>query len=126
MPPQVHSPEIAIWSPSGKEIAVEDAVSPSENILWIVSDDGTKLTKLATYRSETYGGLDWTPDGKTLIFAGLVGDRMQILSVPRTGGPIRQLSSGPGNYMHPRISPDGRWIACSQLETVQTLLRDGP
>jgi Tol biopolymer transport system component len=126
MPPQVHSPEIAIWSPSGKEIAVEDAVSPTENVLWVVSVDGTKLTKLATYRDETYGGLDWSPDGKTLVFAGLIGDRMQILSVPRAGGPIRQLSSGPGNYMHPRISPDGRWIACSQLETVQTLLRDGP
>lgn len=126
MPAQVHSPEIAIWSPSGKEIAVEDAVSPTENVLWVVSSDGSKLTKLATYRNETYGGLDWSPDGKTLIFAGLAGKRMQIFAVPRAGGPVRQLSSGNHNYLHPRISPDGRWIACSQQETVETLLKDGP
>lgn len=126
MPRQVHSPEIAIWSPSGKEIAVEDAVSPTENVLWVVSVDGTRLTRLATYRNETYGGLDWSPDGKTLIFAGLAGNRMQIFSVPRAGGPVRQLSRGDHNYLHPRISPDGRWIACSRQETVQTLLRDGP
>lgn len=126
MPAQVHSPEIAIWSPSGKEIAVEDAVSPTENVLWVVSVDGTNLTKLATYRNETYGGLDWSPDGKTLVFAGLAGDRMQIFAVPRAGGPVRQLSDGNHNYLHPRISPDGRWIACSQQDTVQTLLKDQP
>lgn len=126
MPPQVHSPQMAIWSPSGREIAVEDAASMSERILWVVSVDGTNLTKLATYRSETYGGLDWTPDGKTLVFAGLVGDKMQILSVARHGGPMRQLSHGDGNYMHPRISPDGRWIACSRLQTVETLLEEAP
>jgi WD40 repeat protein len=126
MPSQVQSAEIAKWSPQGKEIAVEDAVSPTERVLWIVSDDGRHLTKLATYHSETYGGLDWTPDGKTLIFAGLVGDRMQIFSVPRAGGPVRRLSVGNENYLNPRISPDGRWIACSVLSTVQSLVKESP
>lgn len=126
MPPQVHNPEIADWSPSGKEIAVEDAVSRTRQVLWIVSDRGTHLKKLASYRSETYGGIAWTPDGKTLIFAGLVGGRMQILSVPRAGGPVRRLSVGNENYLNPRVSPDGRWIACSELTTVQTLLKENP
>lgn len=126
MPSQVHSAELAKWSPSGKEIAVEDAVSPSERVLWIVSDDGSHLTKLATYRSETYGGIDWTPDGKTLVFAGLVGEKMQIFAVPRAGGPVRRLSVGNQNYLNPRVSPDGRWIACSELSTVQSLLKGSP
>jgi Tol biopolymer transport system component len=126
MPSQVQSAEIAKWSPLGKEIAVEDAVSSSERVLWIVSDDGRHLTKLATYRSETYGGIDWTPDGKSLIFAGLVGDEMQIFSVPRAGGPVRRLSVGNENYLNPRVSPDGRWIACSVLSTVQSLVKVSP
>jgi len=126
MPPQVHSPEFAKWSPSGKEVAIEDAVSPTEQVLWVVSDDGSRLSKLATYRSETYGGVDWTRDGKTLIFAALVGDKMQIMSVPRRGGPVRRLSVGNQNYLHPRVSPNGRWIACSVLSTVQSLMRESP
>lgn len=123
MPAKVHSPQIAIWSPSGTEIAVEDAVSPTDRILWIVSRDGHRATKVVQYHSETYGGLDWTPDGSTLVYSGLNGDgtRMQIFSVARTGGTPKQLSDGAGNYLHPRLSPDGRWIACSEVETTETL-----
>lgn len=123
MPKQVVSPEIAEWSPSGQEVAVEDAVSPAERVLWIVSKDGSRLQKVISYASETYGGLDWSPDGKTLYFSGLEGDRMKIFSVARTGGPARKISDGPGNYLNPSVSPDGSWIACSELETIQLLRR---
>jgi Tol biopolymer transport system component len=123
MPSQVHSPQIAIWSPSGTEIAVEDAVSPTDQTIWIVSLDGRHATKVVQYHSETYGGLDWTPDGSTLIYAGLNSDgtRMQIFSVARTGGTPKQLSDGAGNYLNPRLSPDGRWIAFSEVDTTETL-----
>lgn len=123
MPKQVLSPEIAIWSPNGEEIAVEDAVSSSERVLWIVSKDGARAEKILSYGSETYGGIDWSPDGKTLYFSGLEGDHMKIFSVPRKGGAPRKISEGPGNYLNPRVSPDGRWIASSEIETVQYLRR---
>jgi Tol biopolymer transport system component len=123
MPKQVVSPEIAEWSPSGGEIVVEDAVNPAEHILWIVSKDGSRLQKVVTYASETYSGLDWSPDGKTLYFSALEGDRMKIFSVPRVGGPAKKVSDGPGNYLNPSVSPDGRWIACSEMATVQRLNR---
>lgn len=123
MPKQVHSPVIAAWSPGGDEIAIEDAASPTEQVLWIVSKDGSRLQKVVSYPSETYGGIDWSTDGKTLYYAALEGDRMKIFSVSRNGGPPRKISEGPGNYMHPRVSPDGRWVACSEIETVQYLRR---
>ncbi len=123
MPKQVVSPEIAKWSPSGDEIAVEDAASPTERILWIVSKDGSRLQKVISYTSETYGGFDWSPDGKTLYFSALEGNHMKIFSVPRTGGPAKKISEGLGNYLHPSVSPDGRWIVCSEMETVQYLCR---
>jgi Tol biopolymer transport system component len=121
MPKEVHSPEIAVWSPSGEEIAVEDAVSPTDRTLWIVSRDGRRASKVVQYQSETYGGIDWTPDGSALVYGGLEGTRMQIFSVPRAGGKPRRLTDGGGNYLNPRVSPDGRWIACSHLETDETL-----
>lgn len=123
MPKQISSPEVAIWSPSGQEIAVEDAVGPSERTLWVVSKDGARFEKILSYASETYGGVDWSPDGKMLYYSGMEGDRMKIFAVPRTGGPARKISDGPGNYLNPRVSPDGRWIACSEIETVQYLRR---
>jgi len=123
MPKEVRSPEIAVWSPRGDEIAVEDAVSPTERVLWIVSKDGSRLQKVISFSSETYGGIDWSPDGKMLYYSALEGGRMKIFAVSRNGGPARKLSEGPGNYLHPRVSPDGRWIACSQLETEQYLYR---
>ena len=123
MPKQVASPEIAEWSPSGNEIAVEDAASPAERILWIVSKDGSHLQKVLSYASETYGGLDWSPDAKTLYFSALEGDQMKIFSVDRNGGPAQKISEGPGNYLNPRVSPNGRWIASSELTTVQHLSR---
>ncbi|HKE07662.1 MAG TPA: hypothetical protein VKB48_07510 [Candidatus Acidoferrum sp.] len=124
MPKEVRSPEIAVWSPRGDEIAVEDAASSTERILWIVAKDGSRLQKVVSYSSETYSGIDWSPDGKTLYYSALEGGHMKIFSVSRDGGPAKKISEGPpGNYLHPRVSPDGRWIACSQLETVQYLHR---
>jgi Tol biopolymer transport system component len=48
---------------------------------------------------------------------------MKIFSVPRSGGLARKISEGPGNYLNPRVSPDGRWIASSEIENVQYLRR---
>ena len=124
MPKAVHSPEIAIWSPSGNELAIEDAVSPTERTLWIVAKDGSHLSKVTTYHGETYGGIDWTPDGEHLIYSGLHNNRMQIFSVSRQGGKSTQLTDDSGNYLNPRVSPDGRWIAASEIETSQTLHRE--
>jgi Tol biopolymer transport system component len=122
LPQEIHSPQIAIWSPSGSEIAIEDAASATERVLWIVSKDGKRATRVARYPSETYGGIDWMPDGQRLVYAGLDGARMQIFSIARAGGAAKRLSDGQGNYLNPRVSPDGRWIACSEVETEQTLL----
>ena len=122
-PKQVVSPQVAIWSPSGDEVAIEDAAGPTERILWVVAKDGSNLQNIISYPSETYGGIDWSPDGKTLYYSALDGDRMKIFSIPRTGGSPKKISDGPGNYLHPSVSPDGRWIACSEIETVQYLRR---
>jgi Tol biopolymer transport system component len=48
---------------------------------------------------------------------------MQIYSINRTGTGMKRLSDGQGNLVNPRVSPDGKWIACSRIDTVQTLER---
>jgi WD40-like Beta Propeller Repeat len=115
LPATIRSASWAAWSPDGKEIAIEDNRSGGQRSLWIVHDDGSQAVKLLDYQGTTYGGLDWTTDGKTIIYSALARDGVQLFAVPLDGGAPRQLTHDSGNLMHPRVSPDGRWIACTRL-----------
>jgi Tol biopolymer transport system component len=111
------------WSPKGDEIAFEERKEGNRRILWIISLDGKRAEKLVEYSSSTYGGVDWTPDGKTIVYGALAGERMQIFTVPRSGGPSRQLTNDPANLMHPQVSPDGRWVACTRMSQSKEIWR---
>jgi Tol biopolymer transport system component len=115
LPAEIRSASWAAWSPDGKEIAIEDNRGEEARTLWVVRADGTHAEKLADYQGTTYGGVDWMPDGKTIIYSGLAGEKLQLFSIPRAGGDPRQLTHDAGNLMHPRVSPDGRWIACTRI-----------
>jgi len=111
------------WSPKGDEIAFEERAQGNRCLLWAVSSDGKRAEKLVEYTSATYGGLDWTPDGKSVVYGALAGERMQIFSVPRSGGSPRQLTNDTANLMHPQVSPDGRWIACTRMSQSKEIRR---
>jgi Tol biopolymer transport system component len=111
------------WSPKGDEIAFAERTEGKGCILWVVNVDGKHAQKLVEYLTSTYGGLDWTPDGKTIVYGALAGERMQIFAIPRSGGPPRQLTDDPDNLMHPQVSPDGRWIACTRMAQTKEIRR---
>jgi Tol biopolymer transport system component len=111
------------WSPKGDEIAFEERTEGNGRILWVVSTDGKRAEKLAEYTSSTYGNLDWTPDGKTIVYGALAGERLQIFAVPCSGGLPWQLTNDPANLMHPQVSPDGRWIACTRISQSKEIRR---
>jgi len=113
--PEIHSAQWAAWSPDGKEIALEDNRGGQDRRLWIVQADGSHAVKLLDYKGTTYEGLDWLADGKTIVYSALAGDRLQLFSVARAGGAPTQLTHDSGNLLHPRVSPDGRWIACTRI-----------
>jgi Tol biopolymer transport system component len=109
---EILNPVAGMWSPDGKEIAVEDDRGTGRHILWIVRADGSHPERITDYASATYSGLDWEHDGKTLVYSGLAGDHLQIFSVPRAGGTPTQLTHDTGDLLEPMVSPDGRRIAC--------------
>jgi Tol biopolymer transport system component len=115
LPKSIRSANWGAWSPDGKEIAIEDDRGAEKRILWIVSADGSHPEKLLDYEGTTYDGLDWTRDGKSIIYSGLAANHLQLFSIPRSGGAPRQLTADSGNLMHPRVSPDGRRIACTRI-----------
>ena len=91
--------------------------------MWIVAANGSGARKLTEYPMTTYGGLCWTPDGTSIIYAAGVGERMQLFSIPAAGGEPRQLTHDSANVFQPRVSPDGRLIAATRLEHRREILR---
>jgi len=81
--------------------------------------------KLVAFASWTYGGLDWTPDGRTIVYGALAddGSRMQLFRIPAAGGSPLQLTHDSASVLPPQVSPDGRWIAATRLVHRKVLRR---
>jgi hypothetical protein len=128
LPQPIKGAEMAAWSPKGDEIAIEEKTSAGQHTIWVVSVDGRRAEKIIEYPMATYGGLDWTPDGKSIVYAALSDGRMQIFSIPRTGGQPKQLTprkltNETDNLFLPQVSPDGRWIACTRMQQAKEIWR---
>jgi Tol biopolymer transport system component len=75
-------------------------------------------------------GYDWTPDGKSIVVDGLkdpAADRTYrssaIYLVDVAGGAIRALTSRPGVWSSPAISPDGRAVAFTGFDSTTASYR---
>jgi Tol biopolymer transport system component len=125
LPAGMRSTRWAVWSPDGKAIAVEDDQGDGKRILWVMRPDGSHARKLTDYTGNTYGALDWSPDGKSIIYTGLADGRNQLFTIPSAGGTPQQFTRDPANVLHPRFSPNGHWIAVSHLEKSHQIWRQG-
>jgi Tol biopolymer transport system component len=97
------------------EIAIEEKLDEARHALWVVRADGSQPRKVVEYAMPTYGGVDWTPNGGSLVYSAVAGDRMQLFLVSASGGTPRQLTMDPANLLHPQASPDGRFIAATRI-----------
>ncbi len=114
---------VVAWSPVGDEIAIENDAGDGRHSIWILELAGGSAELVVEYDSDTYSGLDWLPDGQTLVYAALADGRYQLFSVSRSGGVPERLSDDPGNLMQPQVSPDGRWIAATRVAFTRELWR---
>ncbi|HEX4561581.1 MAG TPA: S9 family peptidase [Gemmatimonadales bacterium] len=128
------APEGAKWTPAPR---MEDRLhyrqdrvgftDPGFTHLFVVSADGGTPRQLtngnwnvgARFDGLTGGaGLAWTTDGKAMLFDGLqdsAGDyayqSSQVYRVDVTSGGVKRLTTRPGFWANPTISPDGRLVA---------------
>jgi len=103
--------------------------------LFVVPADGGTARQLTTgefnvgARFDQLGfgaGYDWTPDSRAIVFDGYRGAdadynyRNSDLQIVEVGtGTMRKLSSRPGTWTNPSVSPDGRTIAYAGYDSTR-------
>jgi len=123
LPKEIRSAPWAMWSPDGTEIAIQDDHGDGKQTIWIVRSDGSHPQKVVDYEGSAFEGLDWSRDGKSIVYSAVAGDLQQLFSIPRAGGTPKQLTYDSANLMHPRLSPDGRLIACTREAQTKQIWR---
>lgn len=104
--PQVTSgPSAAAWSPDGAEL-----IYSMQGSLWrqrIGSQVATQLTAGPFYDYQP----DWSPDGKTVVFARYARDAIELQLLDLATGNVTPLTTNGAVNVEPRWSPDGTRIA---------------
>lgn len=123
LPPDVTGPSSVAWSPDGATLALASSAGLGRQALSIVSLAEGSARRVAEYPATTFGGVDWTPDGKTLIYSALADASLQLFAIDVIGGPARQLTHHTANVLHPKVSPDGQWIAATSMAHTRRVQR---
>ncbi len=104
---------VMTYSPDGAHIAHVTNESGQFN-LWVMDSGGGNKRQLTHYTDNTVRGVDWSPDGKTLVFsADHDGDEQsQLYLLEVASGAITPLRHTAGRqHLLKGFSPDGQWIA---------------
>jgi Tol biopolymer transport system component len=87
--------------------------------IWVMQIAGGKASRLLTVPgsrnvARTIGGIDWTPDGKYLVYAKDEGDGYGVYQIPATGGDAQKIYHSKDRYfLGLSVHPDGKQIALS-------------
>lgn len=97
------------WSPEGARVAFASSSSDGASDVFLISAAG------GTAQPITHGPgqkieLDWSPDGKLIVYAGNAGGNWAVWSVPAEGGEPKRLTEHAADEWNPRWSADGQWI----------------
>ena len=109
-----------LWSPDGKHLAFRRIDGSKSGLSWMPADgSGLPESLLRTDMPST--PTSWSMDGNTLFFyQGLpLATDAWTLPIPRSPGAAESKASPliPGRVSTPQLSPDGKWIAYSSVES---------
>ena len=96
-------------SPDGTMLAISDnSQEDKHSLIYIVPLAGGTPRRITKESPSYWHG--WSPDGKTLLFAGVRNDDFDIFSIPAAGGAETRLTSTKGTDDGPEFTPDGKYI----------------
>ncbi len=108
-----------LWTPDGKQIVYGSESGAGSEINSKAADGAAEVEKI-TSEPNNPGPAAWSKDGKTLLLWELFNApfRGNISMMSLEGDHARKpLLKGKYAYSHPRLSPDGRWLAYSSNES---------
>jgi Tol biopolymer transport system component/DNA-binding winged helix-turn-helix (wHTH) protein len=118
-PLKAHMPR---WSPDGRQIAF-NAIEPGGNWkIYIIPSAGGSAERLLP-GDQGQLDVDWSPDGKALVFGSLAEPNGSIYVLDLTS---KQVSTLPGSkgLFSPHWSPDGRYISGTVIDSSHLMLFD--
>jgi len=105
VPQATSGPSAATWSPDGTEL-----IYSMQGTLWrqrVGSPVATQLTSGPVYDYQP----DWSPDGRTVVFARYAHDAIELELLDLASGSVTPLTTNGAVNLEPRWSPDGVRIA---------------
>ena len=122
LPDEISGSVSAVYSPVSDDVLFIERLNPETQRLWIMLAAG-EVEKVIEFTSYTRGGAAWTPNGESIVYSALAGEKMQLFLVSRFGGDPQQLTAEPVNVLHAQVSPDGLWIAATRLSQKKEIRR---
>ena len=105
------------WSPDGNEIAIEEDLGSFRRAIRVVRLDNRKTRKIVEFTClPRWGGVDFSPDGKYIVYSALSGQHHQIFKIRLNDMEKSQLTHSNTEVFHPQVSPCGKYIVCSTYE----------
>jgi Tol biopolymer transport system component len=99
----------AAYSPDGRRVAFASNRNGGHE-LWVADADGDNAVPITRFNGPIAGTPRWSPDGQQIAFDSRPNGNSDVFVVPVRGGPVRQLTSTPGEDARPAWSTDGRSI----------------
>src|SRR5437868_8372908 len=94
-----------------QQLATPSAITDPLQITSKPKADVERLSVEKLFMTRAIAGTAWSPDGKTIAFISNMSGRLNLWTVPSTGGWPTQLTISDQRQYAPAWSPNGKWIA---------------